>query len=70
MSPVRQAPAETARLTGQMRHVSLTVMPTIERWRGYRFYFCSHEPNEPRHIHVDARGCSAELWLQPDRPGA
>ena len=40
-------------------------MPTIDRWRGYRFYFYSHEPNEPPHSHVDARGCSAKFWLQP-----
>ncbi len=52
-------------------------MPTVERWRGYRFYFYSHEPNEPMlyfyshepneppHIHVDARGCTAKFWLRP-----
>lgn len=40
-------------------------MPTVERWRGYRFYFYSHEPHEPPHIHVDARGCTAKFWLQP-----
>ena len=40
-------------------------MPTVERWRGYRFYFYSHEPNEPPHIHVDACGCTAKFWLQP-----
>jgi hypothetical protein len=40
-------------------------MPTVERWRGYRFYFYSHEPNEPPHVHVDARGCTAKFWLQP-----
>jgi Domain of unknown function (DUF4160) len=32
---------------------------------GYRVYFYSHEPNEPPHIHVDARGCTAKFWLQP-----
>ena len=40
-------------------------MPTVERWRGFRFYFYSHEPNEPPHVHVDARGCTAKFWLQP-----
>jgi hypothetical protein len=40
-------------------------MPTVERWRGYRFNFYSHEPNEPPHVHVDARGCTAKFWLQP-----
>jgi hypothetical protein len=28
-------------------------MPTIFRLDGYRFYFYSHEPNEPPHVHVD-----------------
>ena len=40
-------------------------MPTVERWRGHRFYFYSHEPNEPPHVHVDARGCTAKFWLRP-----
>jgi hypothetical protein len=40
-------------------------VPTVERWRGYRFYFYSHEPNEPPHVHVDARGCTAKFWLRP-----
>ena len=40
-------------------------MPPVERWRGYRFYFYSHEPNEPAHVHVDARGCTAKFWLRP-----
>jgi hypothetical protein len=41
-------------------------VPTIERWRGYRFYFYfySHEPHEPPHVHVDARGCTAKFWLR------
>ena len=40
-------------------------MPTILRQDGYRFYFFSHEPNEPPHVHVD--GCSSTLkaWLAP-----
>jgi hypothetical protein len=40
-------------------------MPTILRVRGFRFYFYSHEPNEPPHIHVDKAGASAKLWLEP-----
>jgi hypothetical protein len=40
-------------------------VPTVGRWRGYRFYFYSHEPNEPPHVHVDARGCTAKFWLRP-----
>ncbi len=28
-------------------------MPTVMRIGPFRFYFYSHEPNEPPHIHVD-----------------
>lgn len=28
-------------------------MPTILRIDGFRFYFYSHEPNEPPHVHID-----------------
>ena len=38
-------------------------MPTILRAGPYRFYFYSHEPNEPAHIHVDRDDCSAKIWL-------
>ncbi len=31
----------------------------------YRFYFYSHEPNEPPHIHVDRDDLSAKFWLAP-----
>ena len=31
----------------------------------YRMYFHSHEPNEPRHIHVDRDDLSAKFWLEP-----
>jgi hypothetical protein len=34
-------------------------MPTILRVDGLRFYFYSHEPNEPAHVHVDRGGASA-----------
>jgi len=40
----------------------LTV-PTIARIDGFRFYFYSHEPNEPPHVHVDRAGASAKVWL-------
>lgn len=38
-------------------------MPTILRENGYRFYFFSHEPNEPPHIHVDKAGATIKVWL-------
>ena len=39
-------------------------MPTGLRQDGYRFYFYSHEPNEPPHVHVDKGGASAKVWLE------
>jgi hypothetical protein len=40
-------------------------MPTVLRSGPYRFYFYSHEPHEPRHIHVDPDELSAKFWLDP-----
>jgi hypothetical protein len=40
-------------------------VPTVLRTGPYRFYFYSHEPNEPRHIHVDRDDLSAKFWLDP-----
>ncbi|HDN25634.1 MAG TPA: DUF4160 domain-containing protein [Thioploca sp.] len=40
-------------------------MPTILRHGPYRFYFYSHEPNEPPHIHIDRDNLSAKFWLKP-----
>lgn len=39
-------------------------MPTLMRIGGYRFYFYSHEPNEPPHVHIDHSGRSAKVWLE------
>ena len=38
-------------------------MPTVHRQDGYRFYFFSHEPNEPPHVHVDRGGATIKVWL-------
>ncbi len=40
-------------------------MPTLLRLHGFRFYFFSHEPGEPPHVHVDKGGASAKYWLSP-----
>jgi hypothetical protein len=40
-------------------------MPTVLRSGPYRFYFYSHEPNEPAHVHVDRDDLSAKFWLDP-----
>ena len=42
-------------------------MPTVLRLGPYRFYFWSHELNEPPHMHVDRDTLSAKFWLQPVR---
>lgn len=39
-------------------------MPTVLRSGPYRFYFYSHEPNEPPHVHVDRDDDSAKFWLE------
>ncbi len=38
-------------------------MPTVLRSGPYRFYFYSHEPNEPPHVHVDRDDCSCKFWI-------
>ncbi len=40
-------------------------MPPVLRIGPYRFYYYSHEPNEPPHIHVDRDNLSAKFWLDP-----
>ncbi len=40
-------------------------MPVVLRVGPYRFYFYSHETNEPAHVHVDRDDCSAKFWLSP-----
>jgi len=42
-------------------------MPTVLRQGPYEFYFYSHEPNEPPHVHVDRERFSAKFWLAPVR---
>lgn len=38
-------------------------MPTLLRWKGYRFFFYSADGFEPAHIHVVKDGKEAKLWL-------
>jgi hypothetical protein len=40
-------------------------MPTVLRTGPYRFYFYSHETNEPPHVHVQRDARSAKFWLRP-----
>jgi hypothetical protein len=39
-------------------------MPTVLRLNGFRFYFYSHEPNEPPHIHIDKGDATIKIWLE------
>lgn len=43
-------------------------MPTVFRYKGYRFFFYSNEgnPSEPLHIHVIKGDSVAKFWLDPD----
>jgi hypothetical protein len=38
-------------------------MPTVLRWRGYRFHFYSDETGEPPHVHVRRDDKMLKLWL-------
>ncbi|MBM2815320.1 MAG: hypothetical protein HW421_2082 [Ignavibacteria bacterium] len=40
-------------------------MPTLLIEGPYRFYFYSHENNEPPHVHVDRDMLSVKFWLEP-----
>jgi hypothetical protein len=40
-------------------------LPTVLRIGAYKFYFYSHEPNEPPHVHIDRDNFSAKFWLSP-----
>jgi hypothetical protein len=42
-------------------------VPTVLRWRGFRFYFFSNEGYESAHVHVDKDGNSVKFWLAPVR---
>jgi hypothetical protein len=40
-------------------------MPTLLFEGSYRFYYYSHESNEPLHVHVDREMFSVKFWLEP-----
>ena len=40
-------------------------MPTVLKEVPYRFFWYSHEPGEPPHVHVDRDDCSAKFWIAP-----
>ena len=43
-------------------------MPTVFRYRGFRFFFYANEgsPREPAHIHVEKQDMEAKFWLRPE----
>ena len=43
----------------------MSVVPTVLRVDGYRFFFYSNEGNEPPHIHVQKAEKYAKVWLYP-----
>ena len=40
-------------------------MPTIYRYKGFRFHFFSGEGCEPPHVHVRRGEDNCKFWLQP-----
>jgi len=43
-------------------------MPTILRYKGYRFFFYSNEgdPREPLHVHARKGEAVTKFWLEPE----
>ena len=42
-------------------------MPTVFRYKGFRFFFYANEgdPREPVHVHVEKDDGEAKFWLTP-----
>lgn len=41
-------------------------MPTIKNLSGpYRFFFCSFDCNEPKHVHVQRDKSVCKFWIDP-----
>ena len=38
-------------------------MPTVFRWKGYKFLFFSLDEGEPPHVHVTKGSGQAKFWL-------
>ncbi len=41
-------------------------MPTIFIINGFRFYFYSHENDEPVHVHIVRGDANGKVWLEPE----
>jgi hypothetical protein len=64
-APGRRAGQAESAVAGKGAFLYNRAVPTVLRTGPYRFYFFSHEPNEPPHMHVDREDSSAKFWLQP-----
>jgi hypothetical protein len=42
-------------------------MPTLLRFKGFRFFFFSLHRGEPAHVHVEHGDKVAKFWLEPVR---
>ncbi len=40
-------------------------MPTLLKFKGFRFFFFSLEGNEPPHVHIENGDKLAKFWLNP-----
>lgn len=40
-------------------------MPTIYRYKGFRFHFFSNEGREPPHVHIRRAEDSCKFWIRP-----
>ena len=40
-------------------------MPTIFRYKGFRFHFYSNEGHEPPHVHIRRGRHTCKFWLNP-----
>ena len=38
-------------------------MPTVFRWKGYRFFWYQADGTEPPHVHIWKDGMECKIWL-------
>ena len=39
-------------------------MPTVFRWKGYRFFWYQADGGEPPHVHIWKDGKECKIWLE------
>ena len=39
-------------------------MPTVFRWKGYRFFWYRADGGEPPHVHIWKDGKECKIWLE------